>query len=154
MGERVNTRWLSVLGWAAQERLTPDAGPPQRRCPSRRSRRESARRQDLPGPGIPVAPGKAQVTTSHGRKEAMKKTLGIALALLLTLGLAGAWAGEVEGKIQSLDSSDRMIVLEDGTRLWLAEGLSMDTLKEGAKVKASFEERDGKNVVTGITVSE
>jgi len=84
----------------------------------------------------------------------MKKTLGIALALLLTLGLAGAWAGEVEGKIQSLDSSDRMIVLEDGTRLWLAEGLSMDTLKEGAKVKASFEERDGKNVVTGITVSE
>jgi len=45
-------------------------------------------------------------------------------------------------------------VLEDGTRLWIAEGLQMDTLKEGARVKASYEERDGRNVVTRFEVAD
>jgi Cu/Ag efflux protein CusF len=30
----------------------------------------------------------------------------------------------------------------------------MEGLKEGAKVKASYEERDGKNVVTGLEVAD
>jgi hypothetical protein len=30
----------------------------------------------------------------------------------------------------------------------------MDTLKPGAKVKASYEERDGKNITTQFEVSE
>lgn len=84
----------------------------------------------------------------------MKKVLGIALALLLALSVSGAWAEEIEGKIQKVDSTDRVFVLEDGTRLWVAEGLSMDTLKEGASVKASYEERDGKKIATSFTVSE
>lgn len=84
----------------------------------------------------------------------MKKVLGIALALLLALSVSGAWAEEIEGKIQKVDSTDRVFVLEDGTQLWVAEGLSMDTLKEGASVKASYEERDGKKIATSFTVSE
>jgi hypothetical protein len=83
----------------------------------------------------------------------MKKVLGIALGMLLMVA-AAAGAAEVEGKIQSLDAGDRAIVLDDGTKLWLAEGVSMDTLKEGAQVKASYEERDGKNVVTEISVAQ
>ena len=35
-----------------------------------------------------------------------------------------------------------------------AEGVTMDQLKEGANVKASYEERDGKNIVTGLEISE
>jgi Protein of unknown function (DUF1344) len=81
----------------------------------------------------------------------MKKVAALALALVLGLSMA-AWAGEVSGKIQAVDSADRVITLEDGTKLWLAEGISLDNLKEGAKVKASYEERDGKNVVTSIDV--
>jgi Cu/Ag efflux protein CusF len=81
----------------------------------------------------------------------MKKVAALALALVLGLSMA-AWAGEVSGKIQAVDSADRAITLEDGTKLWLAEGISLDNLKEGAKVKASYEERDGKNVVTSIDV--
>jgi Cu/Ag efflux protein CusF len=81
----------------------------------------------------------------------MKKVAALALALVLGLSMA-AWAGEVAGKIQAVDSADRVITLEDGTKLWLAEGISLDNLKEGAKVKASYEERDGKNVVTSIDV--
>ena len=58
------------------------------------------------------------------------------------------------GKIQKVDTSDRSIVLEDGTQLWLAESVSADALKEGATVKASYEEKDGKKVVTEIQVSQ
>jgi hypothetical protein len=92
-------------------------------------------------------------TTVNLREETdMKRLVGAALALVLTAG--GAWAAEIEGKIQSVDQGDRVIVLEDGTKLWVAEGTPMDGLKEGAKVKASYEERDGKNVTTTVTVSE
>jgi hypothetical protein len=76
-----------------------------------------------------------------------------AMTLVLMLGLAvAAWGGDVAGKIQSVDAGDRVIVLDDGTKLWVGEGVPIDTLKEGANVKASFEERDGKNIVTTIEV--
>jgi hypothetical protein len=65
-----------------------------------------------------------------------------------------AGAGEIEGKVQSLDASERAFTLDNGTKIWVAEGMSMDKLKEGAQVKASYEERDGKNVATSIDVSE
>jgi uncharacterized protein DUF1344 len=83
----------------------------------------------------------------------MRKTMGIVLALLLLVSV-GAWAGDmIEGKIQSVDTADRVFVLEDGTKVWVAEGLPMDQLKEGAQVKASYEVRDGKNVATDIEVA-
>ena len=84
----------------------------------------------------------------------MTKVLGITLALLLGLGIAGAWAEEVSGKIQSVDPADRTIVLDDGSKIWVAEGIPMDNLKEGKSVKASYEERDGKKVATSVEVSE
>jgi hypothetical protein len=84
----------------------------------------------------------------------MRKALGLIVVLLLVLSVVPAWAGDIEGKIQTIDPADRMLTLEDGTKLWIAEGVAMDTLKEGAKVKASYEDRDGKNVVTGFEVSE
>ncbi len=84
----------------------------------------------------------------------MKTVLGIAMALLLVFTVAGVWAEEIQGKIKSVDTGERSIVLEDGTQLWVAEGLAMDTLKEGASVKASYEERDGKKITTGFQVSE
>jgi len=84
----------------------------------------------------------------------MRSALALALALLLGIAAGAAWAADVEGKIQRVDPGDRVIVLEDGTRLWIAEGLQMDTLKEGARVKASYEERDGRNVVTRFEVAD
>jgi uncharacterized protein (AIM24 family) len=82
----------------------------------------------------------------------MRKSLGIALIIMLALSVAGAWAGEIEGKIQSLDTSDRTIVLDNGTTLSVAEGVSMDMLRQGADVKVSYEERDGKNIATSVEV--
>jgi Cu/Ag efflux protein CusF len=87
----------------------------------------------------------------------MKKALGMVVALLLmvsVVSVVSVWAADVEGKVQRVSPSERMIVLEDGTTLWVAEGLAMDNLKEGAKVKASYEERDGKNIVTNLQVAD
>jgi Cu/Ag efflux protein CusF len=75
------------------------------------------------------------------------------VTLLLVFAATPLWAAEVSGKIQKVDTGDRSIVLEDGTQLWLAESVSADALKEGATVKASYEEKDGKKVVTQIEVS-
>jgi Cu/Ag efflux protein CusF len=86
-------------------------------------------------------------------EDSMLKKLAI-VALLLAFTAAPLWADEVSGKIQKVDTSDRSIVLEDGTQLWLAESVSADDLKEGATVKASYEEKDGKKIVTEIQVSE
>ena len=84
----------------------------------------------------------------------MRMVLGIALALLLGLGVTAAWAEDVSGKIQSIDQNERAFVLDDGSKIWVAEGVSMDALKEGASVKASYEERDGKKVATSLEVSD
>ncbi len=73
-------------------------------------------------------------------------------------GLQGAPAAgramEVEGKIQSVDPSGRMVTLEDGTELTIPPTVNVQrgALKEGAIVKASFEQRGGQNVVTSIQV--
>ena len=84
----------------------------------------------------------------------MKKVLGAVLAMLLSLGIAGAWAEEVAGKIKSVDPAVRVIVLEDGSMIFIAEGVPMDNLQEGKSVKASYEEREGKKVATIVEVSE
>lgn len=74
--------------------------------------------------------------------------LGLALAVLA----GAAWAGEITGKIQKVDQEQKMFVLEDGTQLFAPEGLSLEKLSEGTTVKASYEERDGKNWATAIEV--
>ncbi len=61
---------------------------------------------------------------------------------------------QVEGKIKSLDPWGRMLTLEDGTELTIPPSVNVARggLKEGAIVKASFEERSGQKVVTSLEV--
>ncbi len=79
----------------------------------------------------------------------MRKALIGAVAVLLAVSGA-AWAADVQGKIKSIDVTEKSFMLEDGTKIWVAEGVSIDSLKEGAEVKASYEEKDGKNVATSV----
>ena len=81
----------------------------------------------------------------------MVKVLGLALVALLAIVPLAA-AAEIEGKIKTIDTSDRTIVLDDGTKVSVGDGVSMDTLQEGTDVKVSYEERDGKNVATSVEV--
>jgi Cu/Ag efflux protein CusF len=86
----------------------------------------------------------------------------VVLASVLVFG-GLAVAAEMEGKIQSVDPAAKEMVLEDGTRLSVSEDTKisvkgqegkLEDLKEGAKVKASYVERDGKNVLGTIDVTE
>src|SRR5712691_5827300 len=100
-----------------------------------------------------VGPHVAYVTsaTAGGWEDDMMKIFGCAVMILL-VGALVALAGETAGKIQSVDPEDRAVVLDDGTKLWMAEGLPLDDLKQGARIKASYEERDGRNIVTAFEV--
>lgn len=61
---------------------------------------------------------------------------------------------EVQGAIKSVDAAGRL-TLEDGTTLTIPPmvGIPPD-LKEGAIVKASFEEKGGQKVVTSLEVQQ
>jgi Protein of unknown function (DUF1344) len=82
----------------------------------------------------------------------MRRTAGAAVLVGLLLVGTGAWAADLEGKVQTIIIADRMVVLEDGKQVWIAEGLSMEELKEGTQVKVAYEERDGKLVATSVEI--
>lgn len=92
----------------------------------------------------------------------MKKVAALALASIFVF-VGVAVAAEMEGKIQSVDPMNKEIVLEGGTKLAVDDSTSimlegkegkLEELKEGAKVKASYEEKDGKNVAAKLEVGE
>ena len=92
----------------------------------------------------------------------MKQLAVFVLAAVFAVAGVAA-AGEMEGKIRSVDTASKEIVLEDGGRLaWdekttiSAEGKEgrLEDLKEGAKVKATYAEKDGKNVANRLEVGE
>ena len=65
---------------------------------------------------------------------------------------APAEAKQIEGKIKSFNGG--VVTLEDGTKLMIPASVKVqrDALKEGATVKASYEERTGLKIVTSIEV--
>ena len=77
----------------------------------------------------------------------------IAFVLVSVLAIAPlAWAGQIEGKVKSVDQSDRTVTLEDGTRIVVPQGMDLDQLREGAEITMSYEEKDGKNEATNVQV--
>ncbi len=73
----------------------------------------------------------------------------LALAIFGTAGLAGA--AEITGKLAAMEGN--RIMLEDGTIFVLAQGVSAESLKPGATVVITYEEKDGQMVATAITPS-
>ncbi len=73
----------------------------------------------------------------------------LALTLLGAAGLAEA--AEITGKLAARDGN--RIMLEDGTIFVLDPGVSAESLKPGASVVITYEERDGQLVATAITPS-
>jgi hypothetical protein len=67
-------------------------------------------------------------------------------------------AGEeksVEGKIKKWDAATSMLTLDDGTQISVPAGAKVQraALKEGAAVKASYEEKGGMKVAKSIQVT-
>lgn len=67
---------------------------------------------------------------------------------------AAPMAIEIEGKVKTMDGSGKSVTLEDGTKLSIPDSLkaARGALREGAIVKATYEEKDGEKVVTSIEV--
>ncbi|MBP1774072.1 MAG: hypothetical protein H6Q86_78 [candidate division NC10 bacterium] len=103
------------------------------------------------------------------KKHTLRPISVLLLAFLVVLPLA--WVSEshaqgsapaaggmkqIEGAIKSVDPSGRMVTLEDGTQLTIPSTLNVSKadLKEGAVVKASFEEKGGQKVVTSLQVQK
>jgi Cu/Ag efflux protein CusF len=86
------------------------------------------------------------------------------LTLVATLAMVGSgFAAEMEGTIQSIDTAGKELALDNGSKIVLDDATmisvegkegKLEDLKEGTKVKASFEEKDGKNVAQKLEVNE
>jgi Cu/Ag efflux protein CusF len=92
----------------------------------------------------------------------MKRIVAVVLAAIFAVAGVAA-AAEMEGKIQSVDTMKKELSLDNGSRLaWdeatkiTVEGKEgkLEDLKEGAKVKAGYEEKDGKNMALTLEISE
>jgi Cu/Ag efflux protein CusF len=82
----------------------------------------------------------------------MSRVVTILAAVLLVASVAVA--ADIEGKVKTWDPATKMITLEDGTQLSVAADAKMmgNPVKEGSTVKASYDEKDGKKVITQIEV--
>jgi hypothetical protein len=74
----------------------------------------------------------------------------IVAALFVVLATPLAWGADMEGKVQSVDESERTLTLDNGTKIWLSDSVAVDGVKEGMDVKVSYEEKDGKPLATSV----
>ena len=82
----------------------------------------------------------------------MFRHLVIAVVMLIAaFAPLAALAADMEGKVQAVDTGERTLTLENGTKIWLSEGVAIDSIKEGSEVTVSYEDKDGKPVATTIT---
>jgi len=85
----------------------------------------------------------------------MKKILTAAAVAAMGIAIfSPAWAGDVHGKVKSIDPAGRVITLEDGTQLMVPPAMkaSSKAVTPGAEVKASYDDKNGEKVLTAIEV--
>ena len=76
----------------------------------------------------------------------------LALIAVVSVAPGAVSAADMEGRVQSVDASERTVVLDNGAKVWVSDGVAIDDVKEGTVVKVSYEEKDGKPVATTIEV--
>ncbi|MEH6629336.1 MAG: DUF1344 domain-containing protein [Halopseudomonas aestusnigri] len=80
----------------------------------------------------------------------MKKLFASVIALGLISAATMANATEMTGRVMTTDEATNTIIMENGTVLELAGGLSVKDLAPGTEVVVTYDEKDGKNLVTDI----
>jgi hypothetical protein len=76
----------------------------------------------------------------------------VALAVAFTAGTV-VWAADKEGTVKTIQINERVLILSDGTQLHWTEAVEVpQEMKEGTKVKATYEPKGGKMVLTKIEI--
>ena len=76
----------------------------------------------------------------------------VALAMVFTMGTV-VWAADKEGTVKTIQINERVLTLSDGTQLYWTEAVEVpQEMKEGTKVKATYEPKDGKMVLTKVEI--
>ena len=74
----------------------------------------------------------------------------LALGLLFVSGMP-AWARDAKGKITSYDTTTQVVTLEDGTQYIVTDQVkTTEKIKVGKHVKMTYDEVDGKNMVSEL----
>lgn len=72
----------------------------------------------------------------------------IVTAAAIAAFTTGAFAGVMEGKVQSVDPATRTIVLEDGSSYVAGDGVAIEELAAGDAVMVTYD--DGTNNATAV----
>ncbi len=76
----------------------------------------------------------------------------MALAVAFTAGPV-VWADHKEGMVKTIQVNERVMTLSDGTQLYWTESVQVSQeIKEGTKVRTTYEPKDGKMVLTKIEI--
>ena len=74
----------------------------------------------------------------------------VAMLIASAAMVATAYAGEIEGVVKAFDETTKTVTLEDGSAYILSEGVTVEGLAAGAKVKVAFD--DTSKAATAVTV--
>jgi small nuclear ribonucleoprotein (snRNP)-like protein len=74
----------------------------------------------------------------------MRKLIGLSLALLLAVPVV-AMGEQVKGQVKSVDKQSNTIVLDDGTQLWVSEGVAQ-SVSPGETILSSYSSQGDKKV--------
>jgi hypothetical protein len=80
----------------------------------------------------------------------------LALVVALSAGAGAAAAGnahDLQGKVKSIEVNQRVLTLEDATELYWTDTVTVtESVRSGALVKATYEERGGRFMLTRLEV--
>lgn len=83
------------------------------------------------------------------------KMLAMSLcAVAITLTLASATAGEIEGQVVAIDRIKKEIMLNNGLHYSVGDRVSIAGVKVGTEVKITYAESDLRRTVTRIVLIE
>lgn len=54
--------------------------------------------------------------------------------------IVAAYAGEIQGSVQSVDPASRTVILQDGSSYVAAEGVVLDDIEAGTQVRLTFDD--------------
>jgi hypothetical protein len=88
-------------------------------------------------------------------EAALLKTFASVTALAAALAFtAPSYAQEIMGVIREYQPTQRIVILEDGTKLSLSEGVTIQQYQPGMKVRYVIEDRGGTRYITKIITAE